>query len=96
MDRAVLDSYGWNDIPTGCEFILDYEINEVEWGRKKRPWRYRWPDDVRDNVLARLLELNTRRAKEEELSGAAAIRRTGKKGPAKQTRNAPHTEDLFS
>src|SRR5438046_2886641 len=22
MDRAVLDAYGWNDIPTDCEFLL--------------------------------------------------------------------------
>ena len=26
--------------------------------RKRLPWRYRWPDDFRDEVLARLLELN--------------------------------------
>ena len=65
MDRAVLDAYGWTDIPTDCEFLLDYEIDEEEWGRKKKPYRYRWPDDVRDDVLARLMELNGRRATEE-------------------------------
>ena len=37
MDRAVLDAYGWSDIPTDCEFLLDYEIDEEEWGRKKKP-----------------------------------------------------------
>jgi hypothetical protein len=26
MDRAVLDAYGWHDVPTGCEFLLDYEV----------------------------------------------------------------------
>ncbi len=31
MDRAVLDAYGWSDIPTDCEFLLDYEIDEEEW-----------------------------------------------------------------
>ena len=40
--------------------------------RKKKPWRYRWPDEIRDEVLARLLELNRVRAEEEQLSGAAA------------------------
>ena len=65
MDRAVLDAYGWTDIPTDCEFLLDYEINEEEWGNRKKPYRYRWPDDVRDEVLARLLELNAERAAEE-------------------------------
>lgn len=28
MDRPVLDAYGWTDIPTGCEFLLDHEIDE--------------------------------------------------------------------
>ena len=65
MDRAVLDAYGWTDIPTDCEFLLDYEIDEETWGNKKKPYRYRWPDDVRDEVLARLLELNAERAAEE-------------------------------
>ena len=54
MDRVVLDAYGWNDIPTDCEFLLDYEIDEEEWGKRKKPYRYRWPDDIRDEVLARL------------------------------------------
>ena len=26
MDRAVLDAYGWTDVSTECEFLLDYEI----------------------------------------------------------------------
>ena len=65
MDRAVLDAYGWTDIPTDCEFLLDYEIDEEEWGSRKKPYRYRWPDNVRDEVLARLLELNAERAAEE-------------------------------
>ena len=65
MDRAVLDAYGWSDILTDCKFLLDYEIDEDEWGRKKKPYRYRWPDDVRDEVLARLLELNGERAAQE-------------------------------
>ena len=72
MDRAVLDAYGWRDIATDCEFLLDYTIDEEEWGRRKKPWRYRWPDAVRDEVLARLLELNAARAAEEARAGAAA------------------------
>ena len=36
MDRAVLDAYGWTDIPTDCEFLLDYEIDEEEWGSAGR------------------------------------------------------------
>ena len=68
MDRAVLDAYGWDDIPTACEFLLEYEIDEQTWGRKKKPYRYRWPDAVRDDVLARLLALNAERAVEERIA----------------------------
>ncbi|MBK8257904.1 MAG: hypothetical protein IPK82_35215 [Polyangiaceae bacterium] len=35
MDRAVLAAYGWTDIPTACDFFLDYEIDEETWGDKK-------------------------------------------------------------
>ena len=74
MDRAVLDAYGWTDIPTDCEFLLDYETDEAEQAStRKKPYRYRWPDEVRDEVLARLLELNAQRAAEEERAGVAAI-----------------------
>lgn len=38
-------------------------------GRRKLPWRYRWPDSVRDDVLARLLALNADRYEEEEAMG---------------------------
>ena len=70
-------------------------------GRGKRnPRRYRWPDDFRDEVLARLLEMNKQRAEEERLSGVAtegADRTTGKKAAKKaaakprQTRRARDT-----
>ena len=69
MDRAILDAYGWTDIPTDCEFLLDYEIDEESRGKKKPPWRYRWPDAVRDEVLARLLALNAQGAAEERMAG---------------------------
>jgi hypothetical protein len=77
MDRAVLEAYGWTDIPTRCEFLLDYEEDDAgdeDDGkrRRKKPWRLRWPDDVRDEVLARLLDLNAKRAEAERLAGAHA------------------------
>jgi hypothetical protein len=88
MDRAVLDAYGWKNIPTACEFLLDYEEDKEDGaaadtgkGRKKRkPYRYRWPDAVRDEVLARLLALNAKRAEAERLSGAAAAAKGNGKG----------------
>ncbi len=87
MDRAVLDAYGWMDIPTDCEFLLDYEDEEddeaTSKGRqRKKPWRYRWPDAVRDEVLARLLNLNTERAEQERLAGEAASSSKPVKKPA--------------
>ncbi|RCK79932.1 MAG: putative restriction /modification enzyme [Candidatus Ozemobacter sibiricus] len=77
MDRAVLDAYGWGDIPTACEFLLDYEEDEDDddegaFRRRQKPWRYRWPDEVRDEVLARLLKLNADRAAEERRKGLTA------------------------
>jgi hypothetical protein len=95
MDRAVLDAYGWTDLQPTCEFLLDYEDEEDDEpspqpsrGRgRKKPWRYRWPDDFHDEVLARLLELNKKRAEEEALSGQAAeaaTTRASKKGRRKK------------
>ena len=94
MDRAVLDAYGWSDLPTDCDFLLDYAIDEEEWGRRKKPWRYRWPDAIRDEVLARLLELNAARAAGEARAGAAARAKPAPGDPRprlrRQAATAPH------
>ena len=101
MDRAVLDAYGWTDVRPTCEFLLDYEEDDEDEEnagvrRRKKPWRYRWPDEVRDEVLARLLALNSERAKIERQSGADAVA-TAKKGrkPSKGQRD-PNPQNLFS
>jgi len=86
MDVAVLENYGWNDLatqaaqPDFCQFLLDYEEDEDDIAsdlsgtrQKKKPWRYRWPDEFRDEVLARLLELNEKRHKEEVIAGVAIV-----------------------
>ena len=86
MDRAVLDAYGWTDIATDCKFLLDYEIDEEEWGGKKKPYRYRWPNEVRDEILARLLELNAERARDEEQAGVnSQAKRSPNRAQAKKT-----------
>jgi hypothetical protein len=89
MDRAVLEAYGWHDLASTarCEFLLDYEEEDEEVGSselsvgskrgRKKPWRLRWPDDFRDEVLARLLDLNEQRHKEEVLAGKAIVRGQG-------------------
>jgi hypothetical protein len=96
MDKAVLDAYGWSDIPTHCDFFLDYDIDEEEWGDRKKPYRYRWPDDVQAEVLARLLELNARRAAAEAGSGAAAGKKRGRNRAPGRPAPGAATKDLFS
>ena len=88
MDRAVLDAYGWADIPTACEFLLDYEEDDEDESagkkrKKKKPYRFRWPDETRDEVLARLLALNAERHAEEVAASLASKPKTPKK-PRKQ------------
>jgi len=96
MDVAVLEAYGWHDLAetATCEFLLDYEDDEDEEeptdgarrGRgRKKPWRYRWPDDFRDEVLARLLALNAERAEQERLAGLTAEATAKKPGRKKST-----------
>jgi N-6 DNA Methylase len=76
MDRAVLDAYGWQDIQPVCEFFpeFDDEEEEDENGRSKRKkFRYRWPEAIHDEVLARLLDLNRQRALEEGQLDSEAV-----------------------
>jgi hypothetical protein len=93
VDRAVLDAYGWTDLQPRLDFILDYEGDEdgeSASNDSKKPWRYRWVDEDRDEVLARLLELNRTRAEEQAQSVAAAPpARTSAKRSRKSTKVAP-------
>ncbi|WP_437202059.1 Eco57I restriction-modification methylase domain-containing protein [Planctomicrobium sp. SH664] len=99
MDRVVLEAYGWHDLAdrARCEFLLDYEEDEQDESsgkksKRKKPWRLRWPDDLRDEVLARLLELNEQRHQEELLAAGEieASKKPRKKAAAadKPTRKA--------
>jgi len=63
---------------------------------KKKPYRYRWPDEVRDEVLALLLELNAQRAKEEAHAGAGGQKKKGNRTVAKRALEQSETQDLFS
>ena len=99
MDRAVLDAYGWTDISTDCEFILDYEDEEEEENssgrQKKKPWRYRWSEEVHDEVLARLLELNQNRAEEERLAGTNSENKTKQKKGSRKTAKSQKTAAAY-
>jgi len=66
MDRAVLDAYGWHDLQPKCEFFPEFDEEEDDDGESTHPrqkrYRYRWPEEIHDEVLARLLALNRERA----------------------------------
>lgn len=90
IDIAVLKAYGWMDLNSQCDFFpeFDEEDEDPESSRKKKRFRYRWPDEIRDEVLARLLALNRDRYGEEVLAGlhgkagesSRALRRTAVAG----------------
>ena len=101
MDRAVLDAYGWQDIQPLCEFLLDYEDEEEpneensNKRQKKKPYRYRWTDETRDEVLARLLALNEARYQEEVLRGdKEKVKGKKAKGGKKSASNTLPIPDL--
>jgi hypothetical protein len=100
MDRAVLDAYGWTNLQPVHDFILDYEEPEDEQqaGRRKRkePWRYRWTDEFRDEVLAHLLELNRQRAEEEQ--NASTVAKASSKTAIKKSRKKKDekTENMYA
>jgi hypothetical protein len=52
-----------------CTFEAQVRAYGAVKGKKKLPWRYRWPEAVRDDVLARLLALNAARYGEEVALG---------------------------
>ena len=52
-----------------CAFDAQVRAYGAVKGKKKLSWRYRWPDAVRDDVLARLLALNAERYAEEVAQG---------------------------
>jgi hypothetical protein len=68
LDDAVLRAYGWSDVKTACDFILEFEDEENDDAsnsrRRRKRYRYRWIDSVQDEVMALLLELNNPQSRE--------------------------------
>ena len=70
IDNAVIQAYGWHDLRPAADFFPEFEAEDNDdtdpptgRSRQKQPrYRYRWPDLINDEVLARLLELNTERS----------------------------------
>ncbi len=97
MDRAVLDAYGWTDIVPVYDFREQLDENI----------RLTWADETRDDVLARLLELNRVRAAAEaqaqsdadaskRTTGAPARKAASYKKGSKKSKAASATADLFN
>ena len=74
MDVAVLRAYGWDDLGDRAapEFLT--EVAEPDHRYQDRLF---WPASFRDEVLARLLDLNATRAAEEKRLGLAPLHGTG-------------------
>ena len=66
MDIAVLTAYGWGDLAErATALFVEQEADEDELPKS----RFDWPADFKDEVLARLLDLNAERAAAERVSG---------------------------
>lgn len=68
MDRAVLRAYGWDDLAEAANAVFLTEETETEFTYQGRLF---WPSDFRDEVLARLLDLNRARHAAEANDGIA-------------------------
>jgi hypothetical protein len=77
-ERIESADYFFSDAASACRF----QAHIKKAGRGKLPWRYRWPDEVRDDVLARLLALNAERAELERLTGLTVAKSKAKSDAA--------------
>jgi hypothetical protein len=86
IDSVVVDAYGWTD-------LHPLAIHEREWeddnGERPGPWRLRWPEEERDEVLARLLELNRRRKEDENQPTSRNSSSRGRRQRANAPLDAP-------
>jgi hypothetical protein len=80
LDRAVLDAYGWSDIPVPL-----YTTAETDAKRAAL-------EEFEDEVVDRLFDLNAERARLEALQGAAG----GAKGRSTSKKAAPVGHGLFT
>jgi hypothetical protein len=65
QDRIDEGNLFFNDPNDALDFQAQLRANGAVKSSRRLPWRYRWPDAVRDEVLARLLALNAERYEEE-------------------------------
>lgn len=100
MDDAVLNAYGWVDLQPVPDFFPEFDEDEDEpedarpgRGRTKK-FRYRWNDEIHDEILARLLALNRERAGVQELA-TPAPRTSNKASGTKKSKHQSQNPGLF-
>jgi hypothetical protein len=79
-ERIEAADYFFPDAASACRFQSHIKKD----GKGKLPWRYRWPDETRDDILARLLALNAQRAELERLTGFSSAT-PSRRGPDSAT-----------
>ncbi|AEE50662.1 Eco57I restriction-modification methylase domain-containing protein [Haliscomenobacter hydrossis] len=90
MDEAVLNAYGWTDIP------LRHDFYEVEYLPENDRVRFTIHPDARKEVLKRLLELNHKIHEEEENAGLLNKPKPSDKKPRKVSKpKVSNTQLLF-
>ena len=91
MDKAVLEAYGWTDIPLAYEFSGDFENEDGTPGDV----RLNFTEEVRDEILRRLLALHAERLKAEQdaVPVAASVAPKAKKPKKPKDSAGP---DLFN
>jgi hypothetical protein len=91
MDKAVLNAYGWSDIVPAYEFSGDYENEDGSAGSV----RLNFTEEVRDEILRRLLALHAERLKAEQLASSAAGKADTKAKKQKKSKDTSGP-DLFN
>jgi hypothetical protein len=88
MDKAVLDAYGWSDIVPAYEFSGDYENDDGSAGSV----RLNFTEEVRDEILRRLLALHAERLKAEQSALPAAAKSDMKAKKPKKSKDSSGPE----
>jgi hypothetical protein len=97
MDAAVLEAYDWSDLVAPCDFEPEFADEEEDDDfapdgpkkPKKKKFRLRWRDEIRDKLLARLLELNRQRAAEQ----GTLVSAPEPDEPASKTKKKPEAQE---
>jgi hypothetical protein len=88
MDKAVLDAYGWPDIVPAYEFSGDYDNEDGSAGSV----RLNFTEEVRDEILRRLLALHAERLKAEQSTPLAAGKADTKAKKPKKSKDSSGPE----